>query len=34
MLNINPDGTSLFFVSFFFIFLFFSLDSIQGFRVK
>lgn len=35
MLNINPDGTSLFFVSFFFfLFFFFSLDSLQGYREK
>lgn len=35
MLNINPDGTSLFFCFFFFfLFFFFSLDSLQGYREK
>lgn len=37
MLNINPDGTSLFFLFlyfFFFLFFFFSLDSLQGYREK
>lgn len=36
MLNINPDGTSLFFCffTFFFLFFFFSLDSLQGYREK
>lgn len=35
MLNIHPDGTSLFFCFFFFfLFFFFSLDSLQGYREK